>query len=51
MAGILTRKSQQTIQDLIVEETFRIIPKDILSLLITENGKYFDMIVELQQKC
>ena len=49
-AGILTRKWQQTIQDLIAEESFCIISKDVLSLLITENNKYFDMVVELQQK-
>ena len=50
MAGRLTRKSQQTIQDLIGEENFWIIPKDVLSLLSIENSKYFDMVVELQQK-
>ena len=50
MAGRLTRKSQQTIQDLIAEENFCIIPKDVLSSLLTENSKYFDMVVELQQK-
>ena len=50
MAGRLTRKSQQTIQDLLAEEIFCIIPKDVLSSLITENSKYFDMVVELQQK-
>ena len=50
MAGRLTRNSQQTIQNWIVEENFRIIPKDILSSLITKNSKYFDMVVELQQK-
>ena len=50
MAGRLTRKSQQTIQDLIAEENFCIIPKDVFSSLLTENSKYFDMVVELQQK-
>ena len=50
MAGRLTRKSQQTIQDLIAEENFCIIPKVVLSSLLTENSKYFDMVVELQQK-
>ena len=46
----LQQKSQQTIQDLIAEENFWIIPKDVLSSLLTENSKYFDMVVELQQK-
>ena len=32
------------------ECTFYIIRKDVLSSLITENSKYFDMVVELQQK-
>ena len=50
MAGRLTRKSQQTIQDLIAEENFCIIPKDVISSLLTENSKYFDMVLELQQK-
>ena len=50
MAGRLTRKSQQTIQDLLAEEIFCIIPKDVLSSLITKNSKYFDMVVELRQK-
>ena len=31
MPGILTRKSQHSIQDLIAEENFCIIPKDVLS--------------------
>ena len=35
---------------LIAEENFCIIPKDVLSSLLTENSKYFDMVVELQQK-
>ena len=50
MTGRLTKKSQQTIQVLISAESFCIVPKDVLSLLITENSKYFDMVVELQQK-
>ena len=50
MAGRLTRKSQQTTQDLIAEESYCIIPKDVLSSLITENSKYLDMVVELRQK-
>ena len=50
MPGRLIRNSQQTIQDLIAEKSFCIISKDVLSLLITENNKYFDMVVELQQK-
>ena len=48
MPGRLIRNSQQTIQDLIAEKSFCIISKDVLSLLITENCKYFDMVVELQ---
>ena len=44
MSSRPTRKSQRTIQDLIAEESFCIIPKDVLSLLITENSKYFDMV-------
>ena len=50
MAVRLTRKSQQTIQDLIAEESFCIIPKDIFNLLISENSKYFDIVIKLQQK-
>ena len=50
MAGRLIRKSQQTTQDLIAEESFCITTKDVLSSLITENSKYFDMVEELQQK-
>ena len=50
MADRLTRKSQQTIQDLIAEENFCIILKDVFSLLLTESSKYFDMVVELEQK-
>ena len=50
MACRLIRKSQQTIQDLIAVENVCIIPKDLLSWLLTENSKYFDMVVELQQK-
>ena len=42
MPGRLIRNSQQTIK------SFCIISKDVLSLLITENCKYFDMVVELQ---
>ena len=34
----------------IAEENFCIIPKNVLSSLLTENSKYFDMVVELQQK-
>ena len=34
----------------IAEENFCIIPKNVLSLLLKENSKYFDMVVELQQK-
>ena len=48
MPGRLIRNSQQTIKDLIAEKSFCIISKDVLSLLITENCKYFDMVVELQ---
>ena len=48
MPGRLIRNSQQTIQDLIAEKSFCILSKDVLSLLITENCKYFDMVVELQ---
>ena len=48
MPGRLIRNSQQTVQDLIAEKSFCIISKDVLSLLITENCKYFDMVVELQ---
>ena len=50
MAGRLTRKSKQTIQELIAAENFCMIPNDVLSSLLTENSKYFDMVVELQQK-
>ena len=50
MADRLTRKSQQTTQDLIAEENFCIILKDVFSLLLTESSKYFDMVVELEQK-
>ena len=48
MPGRHTRNSQQTIQDLIAEKSFCSISKDVLSLLITENCKYFDMVVDLQ---
>ena len=52
MAGRLKRKENRRRQfkDLIAEERFCIIPKDVLSSLITENSKYFDVVVELQQK-
>ena len=50
MACRFTGKSQQKIQDLIAEDSFCMISKDVLSSLITENSKYFDMVVELQQK-
>ena len=50
VAGRLTKRSQQTIQDLIAEESFCIIPKCVLSSLMTENSKYFDIVVELQQE-
>ena len=49
MADGLTRKSQQVRQYLIIEEIFCTIPKDVASSLITENSKYFDMVVKLQQ--
>ena len=49
MADGLTRKSQQARQYSIAEEIFCIIPKDVVSSLITENSKYFDMVVKLQQ--
>ena len=49
MADGLTRKSQQARQYLIAEEIFCTIPKDVASSLITENSKYFDMVVKLQQ--
>ena len=50
MTGWLTRKSLQTIGDLIVAESFCIILKDALSSLITKSSKYFDIVVELHQK-
>ena len=50
MTGRLTRKPQQSIQDLIAEESFLHYTKRCLSSLITGNSKYFDMVVELQQK-
>ena len=34
----------------IAEENFCIIPKNVPSSLLKENSKYFDMVVELQQK-
>ena len=43
MTGRLTRKSQQTIQDLIEKESFCTVPK-------TETSKYFDMAVKLKQR-
>ena len=49
MTDGLTRKSQKARQYLIAEEIFFIIPKDVVSSLITENSKYFDMVVKLQQ--
>ena len=48
MPGRHTRNSQQTIQDLIAGKSFCSISKDVLSLLITEKCKYFDMVVDLQ---
>ena len=50
MTGRLTRKSQQTIHDLIEKESFCTVPKDVLSSLITETSKYFDMAVKLKQR-